>query len=1007
MQDYGVFPKELPNIYKAAIERLQKRFNHAEKGFTDADVEAVKTVRYVRYTEGVALDETTLAFFICLFLEPKYAFRFLNGLQAIQSPDTAEGRATQWSFAMFCCRLPQPKLESSDIMLDMLNELGKCPDPLYRVLSEADKKQFDRSVLRVPKDAALETPDLTPDTEGSDNKVQMKRHETNRKEEAFDDRFAYFALRYFDDKNVFPTLRFQLQLAKFTKEKYRKVIYREEQDRLLQKPIRLFGKYAPYRHLYDKVNQDNLQKRVIDTNYVAQFPETWRMETDGVTVLRPEIDQFSPHYNISEGTIGFKFIQNASLNTHFPNLPKDDTEKLRHNEVPDAVISVYELKNLFLYSYLHIDPKNSAERFVRNYTNRFKIFIKDVKNGTFPPLMTPPDYAKDYNPFVKDNPDATRENRKVYCQQLKDMEARRDALRAALALPKYQIPYNAVPDDIREYLLAYQPPHYVKEVKKIFAAQKDFVTKQLAKIKAYQQDTNEDKKRVFNSGELATWLAEDIVSLMPPRNHIVNGVSHDQKINNDQYRTLQASLAYFSVNKVQIGQYFEELRLTQPDSATRHPFLKDINLNNCTGVLHFYQTYLERKQRWLKEVSGFVSNNTKQPQRIDDKYGYLLPMACPKNKKEAIDKMRNKDYSQIPVFLPRGLFNEAIVNTLSQKLGLTDKDNAAFALDKLMQSDTQPFYHLPHYIFEKDKNAPNTEGVKTYIGDYLRSIKEEIADLESEKKDYGLSQEDKYRLKDLKKQERQAFDRERLIRYIQSTDRSLWLMVKERAKTEHTQIQDANLKLANIDKVLDISVDMSITIHGREIIGTLPIRRYGDLRRIAKDSRLEDLVKYYPEGQPILYETIEKEFNRYDERREAFFEDNYQFEKTLFKQLEPKFPPMVNGVYDHEAFKHARSETVKSNEEKIRSYYSHNVFLDIATDELADATLKDKYKNDVVMLRNKFLHNQVPCWDDKKPTLLAWLPADIAAETDTLFVDKIFNIAERYYADLLKTIFPT
>ena len=284
VQDYGVFPKELPNIYKAAIERLQKRFNHAEKGFTDADVEAVKTVRYVRYTEGVALDETTLAFFICLFLEPKYAFRFLNGLQAIQSPDTAEGRATQWSFAMFCCRLPQPKLESSDIMLDMLNELGKCPDPLYRVLSEADKKQFDRSVLRVPKDAALETPDLTPDTEGSDNKVQMKRHETNRKEEAFDDRFAYFALRYFDDKNVFPTLRFQLQLAKFTKEKYRKVIYREEQDRLLQKPIRLFGKYAPYRHLYDKVNQDNLQKRVIDTNYVEQFPETWRMETDGVTV---------------------------------------------------------------------------------------------------------------------------------------------------------------------------------------------------------------------------------------------------------------------------------------------------------------------------------------------------------------------------------------------------------------------------------------------------------------------------------------------------------------------------------------------------------------------------------------------------------------------------------------------------------------------------------------------------------------------------------------------------
>ncbi|MCB0375812.1 MAG: type VI-B CRISPR-associated RNA-guided ribonuclease Cas13b, partial [Sinomicrobium sp.] len=218
----------IQEIYRAAVFRLTDRGKHTKRFdvFEEDHVQHLlsETSGYRPRSLAEAPEhENTIAFITCLFLERKYAFPFLSRLADFQNttnqePSTAM-KATMECYTMFCCRLPQPKLESSDILLDMINELGRCPAALYTVLSEEDKQQF-----HVSKDAGLEEKNiidgLDPDEEEDadiDQEVILKRQ---------GNRLPYFALRYFDDTNAFPTLRFDVYIGRWrSKPAYEKKIY--------------------------------------------------------------------------------------------------------------------------------------------------------------------------------------------------------------------------------------------------------------------------------------------------------------------------------------------------------------------------------------------------------------------------------------------------------------------------------------------------------------------------------------------------------------------------------------------------------------------------------------------------------------------------------------------------------------------------------------------------------------------------------------------------------------
>ena len=1017
-------------IYDAALHRLMGQ-NKLNEKFSKKDIKYIESLKVSdsnKQAEKVPaeftsnkIDEKSLAFFISLFLEPKYASLFLSRLLGFPKK-LSEGEMSIYEriplkiYTAFCCHLPQPKLESSDIMLDMLNELNRCPADLFPLICETDKKKRFRALIKDNEETA--SVDENSETSESERYVDLVRK---------NDRFSYFALRYFDDAKIFPTLRFQVKLGKILKkQKYIKTIYGTERERVLTNPIFSFCKLSPFQKKYEMVNQDDVEtkNKIIRNDFVELFPESWKEKNaDGITRLKAEIEQFSPRYNFNYDTtakretiIGFK-IYNDEVTAKYQDENLPDLDALLP-ESPQAFISVYELRNLFFYQYLYIEHKKQrelnpntvedtikistdAETFLKEYIQNIKKFLVDVAAGRFLPLVDRPHFEKKaklpFNPYDKDQQKLDRVD---FRKSKNEMELRREQL-AELVKKDYGIMYGSIPNDIREYLLGYKATGYGTLAKETFDAKR-------IEIEKLQKQITKD--RLPRTGEIATWLAEDIVFMMPIRKYVAaNGKKADAKLNNDQFRVLQASLAYFQENKPKIINFFEELGLIKSDASKNHPFLEKIDWKKCKYVSDFYEQYLSRKILYLEEAKRFIgsykSPETKRNWQqtatdfsIRKEYGHLI-----KDDK----KGRAKSYSNTPVLLPKGLFNEAIAQHINaemkesfktqikatKKKGSERQNNVVFSLETYLNKECQDFYAYPHFYEDKQfgKLAEKSK--------YMIKIEKEIESVENEYTDkFGdkEKQDWKNKKKDLERKKDFVLEREQTIRYHQTNDRALWLMIKDRQKNadEHIDINFVNLELTNIKQILETNTLVKGKVTEKYFISaTLPIRRYGDLRRVLKDRRLESLVKYYnPEfydtriadnkSVEIPMETIVKEFEQYDLRREKFFETIYRFEETIYKYFKTDFTMQLQADI----------------------FYDHKVFMQIAANKLSDTVLADHYKNKVIMFRNKANHNQIP--DHTEKIFSTWLLNEVQNESTPLYCDKIFNIAECYYNKLLNQILP-
>ena len=981
------FPFNL--VYKSAVVRLPQRFKDLTEHVKHLNYEPAepqagrvhllekpttknqkkkgknkrKTVPFPEPTEGgYPISEKTLAFFTCLFLERKYATEFLKELDGFDSAGTLADRATVELYKLFCSQLPQPRLESGDVMLDMLVELGKCPDKLYPQLSKEDKKTFipkADSANSLPVDET-EVPEVDTNGDEGTSLLPRKRHE---------DRFPPFALRYFDDTKAFPTLRFQLQLGKKRiGEPYSKEIMGIEDERQLLKPIRTFARLGYSYKLYENVLQGNpetgtpiegleLRKgkktmlKKIHENYRKRFPESWITsfkEEDNSQpqwYLKSEIDQFSPFYNLQENNIGIKFITLPSDDT-MPDPDKTFPDLDQDNEQPDAFLSTYELQSLFLYDYFYKDETintitESTESFIKHYMERIRLFLKEVKDGKFALSDIPPQYKKG----------------DTESSEYAALQDRKALLIEKLKAPPYHLELNAIPGDVREYLLAYLPPQYLDKAQRKISLLQAEITERRNKVA---------DKRPPKVGQMATWLTENLQLLTPPRRHKVAGKDdHFLKLNNEQFRQLQKALAHFETNKKIIDTELKHLNLTQGDLGGQHPFLSKIDVLKCPLLIDFYKAYLKECQKWLDTVAKYIEDHAQNEQAIKDKYGYLLPMATTRDANK--DRI-NKAYERMPVMLPRGLFKTAIDAAMKEK-GYQNKDesytiiNTPYALDLISKNDTQQFYNFERFV----EHTNIIDGVKykvTYnIEDDLERIEDDIERYEEQE---SLSEEDLMDLEDFKKRKNKHYKVKQLLRYTQANDRALWLMVKKRAEysdggeREHPEIDFKALSLDKLETVLETIVNVQLTIGSVIIKDELPIRRYGDFRRFLKDLRLTNLLQYkmdeakdemeksaleQTQGIEIKRSHIEEELELYDRLQPSFFEKVYQFEKAIYKHFKSDLPIL----------------------DKDKKYYNHHDFLDIALTRLLPMMaepIKQSYQTiDIRELRNKILHNEIPYFD--------------------------------------------
>ena len=307
----------------------------------------------------------------------------------ISPTDTPRNNILREMMCIYRIRLPRGKrLDKKDtkglLALDILNELRKCPEELYELLSKEGKEFF---IDRVSS-SAEDTPDI----------VKRLR---------FGDRFAYLALRAIDECEVFNGIRFQVRLGSYRFKFYDKnCIDGSAQLRRLQKEINGFGRLQDIEALRKQLWKDLLQKKEYDSVQLEdrsanldlmQFVEDTPKSTPYITDTRAQ-------YNIHNNRIGLiwngnecrllKNIRDNDVQRQGVFLPElvnvDGSPKVSGKGIelpsPLCTLSVYELPALLFYHYLINTPEAQRcevefikpQQVIINKYNALRAFLNEV-----------------------------------------------------------------------------------------------------------------------------------------------------------------------------------------------------------------------------------------------------------------------------------------------------------------------------------------------------------------------------------------------------------------------------------------------------------------------------------------------------------------------------------------------------------------------------------------------------------------------------------------------------
>ena len=972
---------ERQELAKARGEELPQLF----KGFGENELKTLKELEINLYhADSNKFTQEGLAFFAALFLDKPHAARFIDRVPIFKHhPHQLLIKEWLWTYA---CRIPQPKLESGEVSMDILNELHRAPKPLYNFLSVADKASFEVNFHE--EDESL------MEALGNQKSI-LKRAE---------DRFPYFAMRVMDEVKLFDKLRFQVHLGKWLRKSYQS---ENIEERKIYENLRTFGRLDFYKE--ENAPDDWKKEDANELPTEEKTPDNWCI---------PAIEQFAPHYLVTGNRIGIKINrQNHDgewypLPAYQPLAKENKAGQIKKAEKfqPDAILSTYDLGNLFFYQYLHKQGKItlSSEDFINRHIQQLYRFCEAVKAKKVLPITTEKFTKKIRRPY-----EAISDDNHYNEEEWQDLDDRKNALQKILDNNYPGLLIRHLPSRIKEYLLAYDledskgillklnqrkqetiqlkrnlhraidkiiqrervvPQEYTNPVLAKFLVEdimewrpKDRKMQQSAKKDAEQlerllnnfphQKTDleehiksmrlidrkyafahpflhkvnpskrmdsrelywrylkekaiwlnqlqqaagkkEDKptqyfrKRLNNpqkkvriantleetqsllaemenqyqvehseilkNGDLATYLVQDIV-FFKPINKTADAKNFG-KPNNQEYKRLHSMLALYSTDVASMVAFMAQLGIlgNPKDNPYVHPFLNKTNPAERAGIKEFYEYYLIAKIEWLEKLEKEVAHKK------------LV------NYERYFEKLRKnntiKTYSNIPVLLPRGLFNDSIRQALSEdsNLDIQETDHFVTCLKKYLNKDSQDFYtwHRTYSIEGVDQivwqdNVEDWDQRVDSIVEMIQEYEAEQLDLADKKKRFPETSF--VQLRKLKKLKRKAMSNEQLIRLYQHTDRVLLVMLQlltnqkkpqdafylDFSKIQLAAIQPENRnrkaldqKLASQGNLLDEPIVMEMDINGKRVVDLLSIKRHGAFRRFFKDRRVNNLVKYF------------------------------------------------------------------------------------------------------------------------------------------------------------------
>ena len=658
-------------------ERVSGRFKFIEKS----------NFPYRMKNEQGILSDVGILLFVCLFLHKKYISMFMDKVKPYRKgADNVEKKVLLEIFSVYRIRLPKERYDSERpdyaLGLDMLNELQKCPKELYETFAESDKAKFRVPIKSTSEDVVMDDGVIVENGEVLQIRVQ--------------DRFPTMALRYIDQTQAFPKIRFQVSLGHYRYSFYDKqCIDSKEKDRVrvLQKEINGFG----------RLNEIELKRKEKYASHIRTNDEVRKDTADS----EPYITDCYANYVMNGNRIGFLFFDKdlgrtevKAMNTaedreimYIPELEwnKDlakESKKEGTNAVcvpPIAWLSTYELPALVFHHHLCqrlklVSPdkkisKNPTEYVIIQCVKTYYRFFNGVKEGRLHPDM------------IKDKESLASLIRKDYAPlQLKD-------------IPVKLVDYLTNKNVNMEEVFKTRAKEQMEKMLEGTELRLKMFRKERAKIGSKDNKFGKKGYVDIRPGKLADYLAKDMLMFQPVDKDNKN------KVTGLNFQVIQASLAIYDMTWEELRTIFENAKLiNQKNIHLNHPFLGNLFASKKVplNTMDFYERYLQEKINYLKKrlMKGTFSdaflhkNRMKWENRNADYYKALAGRYM----EEMLDEDRKKKNLK-PIELPRGLFERSIVEIL--KNAYADESQDTYKKDLAALVKEQMFAYekgeLPQY----------------------------------------------------------------------------------------------------------------------------------------------------------------------------------------------------------------------------------------------------------------------------------------------------------------------
>jgi len=862
---------------------------------TQQDKKASTPLVSIPMRDNAGLTDAGIVFFLCCFLEKHSAFEFLEEIEFTEGLNPANALYVKEILCMNRIRMTRSQIDSqmSDtaLALDMMNELRKCPKPLYDVLDPSSRNYFkDDANLQWEEDNPTQTDSQSPD---SHNITDLRAKSVPRSTFVrWQNRFPEMALCFIDLKRLFPTIRFQLRLGNY---RYRFYTHTAQQSldgrerlRILQKELHGFGRIDEIEQTIKKEWGQYIEKNTTDPKPKDQPDRT------------PYITHQRPQYNINpvSHSIGLCWDFPDEKTYYIPEFPPkkqdDHTQQQKcpsENLAPQCYLNTDELPALLFYQYIRDkyrpDEDSSAENIIwKCYSNLHTLFSQ------------------------------LADNKAISINELNKWELRPSDIPAKIR--KLMEGHERSEKEIRVSLrrsIEHQLTLIKKTTKTRIAKYKAATDKE----KQTDQKTTRFRPPIL-TGRLAQQLIDDIVWWLPTDSPCRS------RLTSEKYNILQASIALLgqwtapsdpsqqTVTIDDLQQMMERIGLLGPDG---HPFLSQVfkQPNQSAGI--FYHNYLSAEQDHIETLWQDFDLNLDQ---LISQAHAKLPFVHIDRPKWNVDKSNNlpqlaQEYLTHPLQLPLGLFAQPIAQLLRDiaKGEATETWKQLTAeIDRLTQKgqpSTLKLIELYHKNIEEDdfqnfyNSSPNAgfqhhyELFKKLYNEKGRSVEEVFNLLRGKDKSEEWA-EDQTAL--MRKQAKQVEQTEHAIRRCQIEDIVMLYAARNILSPKNDQTpngtdtsQPQKYKLKHVqkdDELLERTIDFDwvVDIEGQQKTirqQNMKMKDYGKFYKFASDGeRLESLLAHLG-GNEFQRADIEAEYANYDVSRSQVFRYVYMLESKAYQLL--------------------------------------------------------------------------------------------------------------------------